>query len=70
MTDFGIEESFSVAATRMQVHHGVTVNVSAVRKITEHRAGQAKDLGATLFARNYPMLRKNEVDVTLEWLTR
>ncbi len=46
MTDFGIEDSFSAAATRMQEHHGVTVNVSAVRRITEHHAAQAKDLGA------------------------
>ena len=41
MTDFGIEESFSAAATRMQEHHGVIVNVSAVRKITELHAERA-----------------------------
>ena len=45
MTDFGIEESFSAAAARMQEHHGVAVNVSAVRRITEYHAAQAKDLG-------------------------
>jgi hypothetical protein len=46
MTDFGIEESFSAAVVRMQEHHGINLNVSAVRKITEHHATQAKDLGA------------------------
>jgi len=41
-TDFGIEESFSEAAARMQEHHGVVVNVSAIRKVTEIHAGRAK----------------------------
>lgn len=49
MTDFGIEESFSAAAVRMQEHHGVTVNVSAIRHITELHAERAQGLG-TIFA--------------------
>lgn len=45
MTDFGIEESFSAAVVRMQEHHGVIVNVSALRHITELHAERAQDLG-------------------------
>lgn len=48
MTDFGIEESFSAAVVRMQEHHGVIVNVSAVRHITELHGERAQDLG-TIF---------------------
>lgn len=46
MTDFGIEESFSGAETRMKEHHGVIVNVSAIRKITEMHAERAQDIAA------------------------
>lgn len=45
MTDFGAEESFSAAVVRMKEHHGVMLNVSAVRKITEHHAARSADLG-------------------------
>ena len=55
MTDFGIEESFSAAAVRMQEHHGVVVNVSAVRRITEHHAERAKDLGEAFAQERSPV---------------
>ena len=42
ITDFGIEESFGSAALRMQEHHGVNINVSAVRTITEKHANRAE----------------------------
>lgn len=51
MTDFGIEESFDQAAQRMKEHHGVDVNVSAVRNTTEKHAGRA----AKLLANEPPM---------------
>ena len=41
MVDFGIEESFHQAAQRMKEHHGVDINVSAIRYITETHAGRA-----------------------------
>jgi hypothetical protein len=44
MTDFGIEESFQQAANRMEEHHGVKVNVSAVRNITLKHANRAAEL--------------------------
>jgi hypothetical protein len=44
MTDFGVEESFQMAAIRMKDHHGVDLNVSAVRNITEGHAERAKNL--------------------------
>ena len=44
MTDFGIEESFHQAVVRMKEHHGVEVNVSAVRNITEKHANRAAQL--------------------------
>jgi hypothetical protein len=44
MTDFGIEESFHEAVNRMKEHHGVDVNVSAVRNITEKHASRAAEL--------------------------
>lgn len=47
MTDFGIEESFHQAVHRMKEHHGVEVNVSAVRNITEKHAGRATELLAS-----------------------
>ncbi len=44
VTDFGIEESFNQAAIRMKEHHGVEINVSAVRNITEKHANRAAEL--------------------------
>jgi hypothetical protein len=44
MTDFGIEESFSGAAVRMKEHHGVSINVSAIRRVTEMHAERAQDV--------------------------
>lgn len=44
ITDFGIEESFGAAANRMQEHHGVDINVSAVRAITEKHAKRAGEV--------------------------
>lgn len=44
MTDFGIEESFYQAVVRMKEHHGVEVNVSAARNITEKQASRAAEL--------------------------
>ena len=41
ITDFGVEESFGLAAQRMKEHHGVEINVSSARKITEYHAGRA-----------------------------
>ena len=48
MTDFGVEESFQMAVARMKDHHGVDLNVSAVRNITEYHAERAKNLIAAL----------------------
>jgi hypothetical protein len=44
VTDFGIEESFGQAADRVKEHHGVDINVSAVRNITEKHANRAAEL--------------------------
>lgn len=44
MTDFGIEESFQIGVERMKEHHGVEVNVSSMRTITEYHAGRASAL--------------------------
>jgi hypothetical protein len=41
--DFGIEESFREAVARMKEHHRVDVEISAVRKITEHYAKKARE---------------------------
>ena len=48
ITDFGIEESFQSASIRMKEHHGVEINLSAVRKITEFHAERAAKLEAAL----------------------
>jgi len=48
VTDFGVEESFGLAAQRMKEHHGVEINVSSARKITEYHAGRAAVLDAGL----------------------
>lgn len=48
MTDFGIEESFQSAAYRMKEHHGVDINVSAIRTITEFHARRAAKLESFL----------------------
>jgi hypothetical protein len=44
VTDFGVEESFGLAAQRMKEHHGVEINVSSVRKITEYHANRAASI--------------------------
>jgi hypothetical protein len=44
MVDFGIEESFQLAAKRMQEHHGVEINVSAIRQVTLIHAKRAEQL--------------------------
>lgn len=44
ITDFGIEESFQSATVRMKEHHGVEINVSAARNITEKHAERAAQL--------------------------
>jgi hypothetical protein len=41
VTDFGIEEAFSLAAQRMKEHHGVEINISSARLITEYHASRA-----------------------------
>jgi hypothetical protein len=48
VTDFGVEESFGLAAHRMKEHHGVEINVSSVRKITEYHASRAASIDITL----------------------
>ncbi len=48
VTDFGIEESFQSAAYRMKEHHGVNINVSAIRTITEFHARRAAELESSL----------------------
>lgn len=59
MTDFGIEESFETAMARMQEHHGVTVNVSAVRKITEFHAERAQDFSRAFTRAKQPIQQMN-----------
>lgn len=44
ITDFGIEESFHQAVERMKEHHGLDVNVSSIRNITEKHASRAAEL--------------------------
>jgi hypothetical protein len=44
MTDFGMEESFQLATKRMQEHHGVEINASAVRRVTLIHATRAEEL--------------------------
>lgn len=44
MTDFGVEESFQLASLRMKEHHGVEINVSAIRHITELHAARAAEV--------------------------
>jgi hypothetical protein len=41
MTDFGVEESFQLASLRMKEHHGVEINVSAIRHVTERHAARS-----------------------------
>jgi len=48
MTDFGIEESFRSASLRMKEHHGVEINVSAIRRISEWHAERAAEIEAIL----------------------
>jgi hypothetical protein len=47
ITDFGIEESFGQAVQRMKEHHGIDINVSAARNITEKQASRAAELLAS-----------------------
>jgi hypothetical protein len=61
MTDFGIEESFGQAVCRMKEHHGIEVNVSAVRNITEKHASRAKELLA-----NEPPIDQKSKQMILE----
>ena len=51
VTDFGIEESFYQAVVRMKEHHGVDINVSAVRNITGRHANRAAELLAQVPAK-------------------
>ena len=44
MVDFGIEESFQLAAKRMQEHHGVEINASTIRRMTLMHAKRAEHL--------------------------
>jgi len=44
MTDFGMEESFQLATKRMQEHHGVEINSSAIRRVTLIHARRAEQL--------------------------
>lgn len=54
ITDFGIEESFLSARARMKEHHGVDVNVSAIREITENHAARAAELAKRLPEKKNP----------------
>ena len=44
ITDFGVEESFQLASLRMREHHGVEINVSAIRYVTELHAARAAEI--------------------------
>ena len=44
ITDFGVEESFQLASLRMKEHHGVEINVSAIRHMTELHAARAAEI--------------------------
>lgn len=48
ITDFGVEESFGLAAQRMKEHHGVGINISSARKITEYHASRAAIIESNL----------------------
>jgi hypothetical protein len=48
MTDFGVEESFQMASFRMKEHHGVDINVSAIRRVTQLHASQAEGVAPLL----------------------
>jgi hypothetical protein len=54
ITDFGIEESFQMASARMKEHHGVDINVSAIRNITEFHAKRSGDLINSFPAKEKP----------------
>jgi hypothetical protein len=54
ITDFGIEESFLSARARMKEHHGVDVNLSAIREITEKHAARAAELAKQLSKKQNP----------------
>lgn len=41
VTDFCADESFGLAVQKMKEHHGVEINVSSARLITEYHAGRA-----------------------------
>ena len=55
MTDFGVEESFGAAAMRMKEHHGVDINESAIRKITQFHAGRAQYFATEFETRKRPV---------------
>jgi hypothetical protein len=61
VTDLAAEESFQMAGERMKEHHGVEVNVSAVRKIAERHASRASALLA-----EFPPARKSSRQMTME----
>lgn len=61
MTDFGSEESFQSGVERMKEHHGVEINVSAMRNITEYHANRA----STLFA-EFLLVKKPSKQMVLE----
>ncbi len=44
VTDFGTEESFGLAVQRMKEHHGVEINISSARTITEYHASRAASI--------------------------
>ena len=48
VTDFGVEESFGLAIQRMKEHHGVEINASSARVITERHASRAASLDNSL----------------------
>jgi len=44
MTDFGADDSFAKAATKMEEHYGIVVPVSAMRTVTEKHAETMKSI--------------------------
>lgn len=48
ITDFGVEESFGLSAQRMKEHHGVEINVSSARTITERHASRSASVDRSL----------------------
>jgi hypothetical protein len=64
LTDFGCEQSFARAAVSLREHYGFELGPSAVRTVTLHHAGKAREDLETGYAepfRNLPLVNQEHV---------